>query len=301
MVIRALIIISLFAELSATAQEIKTYDFSGDWRQANRAVKAYIQKNFADDNPEFIGSGHLETHLPPEYQELNRLLTLASANSSDTTLPHQIDDLKDTIMARRIRPSFEIPCFFYTTAGNQFRIQGYSVLLNHAYTVMRLRTLVNELVSEEARDWFIYWQKGYPLLDPADDEQNANATATLFTMLDQGLQQTDNKGEYLNTAITVIKTVKAQNTMSVDAICGRLFQNYVDALPESSAMHVIELSPAWEPVSKESEVYYLMYARVNDLQGDEAESSLVISFNRYFELLDVRPAKEDISRYMKKE
>jgi hypothetical protein len=287
-------IVVLFIFLNAFVVSAQ-YDYSGDYYRATFHIKYDYKLEYGKEQYDPISFGDLVTHLPAEYLELNTLLEIRKKlpdmtenyggrlDSVIQSTDLRIQTVKDTIMKRRLFPSYEIRHYFSTRDSlNNLTLTGHDVLLSHNYKLVRMKTYVSTPVSKSDLEWFKYWQEGYPLFNLSDEKGNAKASASLYRELDSTLLYSTAREENLHNAITLIKEVRKEGVFDPMVIARAVIEDYYQRKGLSELNPLVEVSKVFAEDQIVDQSTQFVYVK---LQGQSAENPFVyhkFSFNPVF-------------------
>lgn len=271
------------------------YDYSGDYYKAIFRIKYDYKLEYGREQYDPISFGDLVTHLPAEYQELNTLLVIRKSlpemaenyggrlDSVTQATDLRIQSVKDTIMKRRLFPSYEIRHYFSTTDSlNNLILTGHDVLLSHNYKLVRMKTFVSTSVSKNEMEWFKYWQEGYPLFNLPDEKSNAKASASLYRELDSALLYSTAREENLHNAITLVREIRKEGVFDPMVIARAVIEDYYQRNGLSELNPLVEVSKVFAEEQIIDHSTQFVYVQ---LQGQSAENPFVyhkFSFNPVF-------------------
>jgi hypothetical protein len=294
----------LWCPVIGLAQE---YSFEGDQNQAERSIEQYFKNEHAEKYNS-ISFGKLTTHLPAEYIELQGLIALKDelpglrenyAGRLDSVIADtdaRIDSLKRQIMARRIRPSYEILHYYAVKEGKSYRVYGYVIYMNHAYRVMRMRTWLEAFPEKIEYEWFSYWQNRGMLFNMHNPKKNTEASNEIYDHLELGMELSENRKEYFHNGLTLVRTVTQSGVFDIHQVCQAIARDHHKRSGLEDALAISSFSDAFELSINGMLSGYKVYGATKDARAPY----IIFTLNKYFELLEMTPTNDDHSNSFKK-
>jgi hypothetical protein len=287
----------------ATAQ----YDFEGDQAEALKGSVDYMRTSHPNDTYVPLSIEELITHLPPDFIELKALLEVRQQlpelkenygeqlDSIIASTDRQIDSLKNHIIERRIRPSYEVLHFYAFKRGKSYNVYGHVFYLNHAFKVIRMRTYVEVTMEKNDYEWFEFWQMEEPMFNMSNVNRNQEASSDVYTFLRKGMEHSEHRSEYIFNALTLVKTVTRSGVFDIHEVSHEIIKNYLQRNSLDATLRITQFSPVFEIQAGEQKNYRVYATAFN--KTSEQTINLIFEFNVFHELLDMKQTDEDVSKY----
>ncbi len=215
---------------------------------------------------------------------------------------------KREIISKNIKPDYIISHVFTTmNEDNSGTVYEYEFILNDELKVKDLRLKMGADLDKDDFEWFYYFFQKYPLYSTGNYDKDIAMSNELYDYYNTRLSQlTNNKEEFLKTALRVTRIIHKVKKYDRDIICGFLVMKRIDEQKYCANYRPIKFSNSEEinikNGSKDSLIGYKIFHKFS-CQPDSTKPQIKAIYSEldpYFMPVGIIAVEEPFDKYFDK-